>query len=1061
MPYSSLIPRTRKLVEKSSRGSSTTRRSSKTPSASSRREIKVPNPTPPQSPAADTSLLSGLKHINLEELPPLPASEATSPSTTSVRLDESRNVSPIQPTASVTTVAPLPSGVGILHQATVEDDLSDLQEPLAAVETSFQVRETINLEEKRPLRVGSAPEADESGLLPQPRLAAPATRPPLSLGSTSSTPRALSYFSQPPYKTGTPGPGGPSYADPPSSEGYRGVEHYYPPPHPGQYYYQVPYPNVNAAQIVPSGSPFGAQALPQYPTVYPLTFPGHVASAGPFAMSATVGTHDDRRGPMPPMVGMAAEHSTRQSPLRGPTSPVVHNARALATGNPTSGLDDDPSALIYRVSNTMVTMANLSAALPDLQQLLAKYRDTHGQLGITEEFLQIREAHQEETLKQKEQAISSLEGEVENLHSKHTVETSKLRLKLGNLEQKQRELFESLSSAEMAEKTMQESITAMENRNRDADARMQAEKRAMHLQMDEWKSNATISFEAEKQAIRGDHEQKLAQQKAAHEADSIDASNRLSDERDLLRATFAEEKKKLESALYEKVKSVEISLQEEKQGRLEDREKLLRRFDEECETMKRSYEEQRDSLTEQQAKLVASLRADLEAKEAETLELADTIQSLKKSSEEDQVAFQLITGEWQRAVEKTRSENERLLKASETFGDIDDIKSKGDAFYFDSFSGLCKQIKGLAENHCQLVPAAPALELVPKLPPGIPDVMADTEAARQLRAAYLQHIVSETLYHRVFQPFLFSLSPRFAEADKLLRSMSKDLREKSSQKEAVWRQHTLYAAYTASTAKKETNTAAGLVVEEILDRIRLFGGAKPAEACSAVVRSIVKTAAETWRYARLEKEMFTVSFSNRSGADLLPLLPRIERETRREASGPVEGFDGDPCVFSSGATLDRNSASIVARLRELGMVGITQTEPRPVSVEPATTLGQAFKEDDYANRPRVPLSLASQSDDSDEGPLQMSTGQLQEHRDDEEGQHPSSVIGMDMRTCVDVGLNGSREDISDQDAPALSGMKRAGRADRSFDESRDAQDVQETSQLGGYELDVKIRLRNQ
>ena len=59
---------------------------------------------------------------------------------------------------------------------------------------------------------------------------------------------------------------------------------------------------------------------------------------------------------------------------------------------------------------------------------------------------------------------------------------------------------------------------------------------------------------------------------------------------------------------------------------------------------------------------------------------------------------------------------------------------------------------------------------------------------------------------------MFSLGRRYDKADSLFSSMSHHIREKSTRKEAIWRQQTLLAAFTSSGAKQRINTAAGTVV---------------------------------------------------------------------------------------------------------------------------------------------------------------------------------------------------------------------------------------------------------
>lgn len=181
--------------------------------------------------------------------------------------------------------------------------------------------------------------------------------------------------------------------------------------------------------------------------------------------------------------------------------------------------------------------------------------------------------------------------------------------------------------------------------------------------------------------------------------------------------------------------------------------------------------------------------------------------------------------------------------------------------------------------------------------------------------------------------------------------MSNDLRNKSPRKEAIWRQHTLYAAYTAPTAKKTTNSAAGAVVEEIVKQIRPFADPDKLELIHVGVKRIVKTAAETWRYARLEREMITAEMpctgeANKPGDEwhcdehddnnsevaeaagsvrkiLLRLLPAISREPIHESLRTEKDKTDNGCLYSPGVTLCSQCPSVTTRLQE------TQTRSGP------------------------------------------------------------------------------------------------------------------------------------
>lgn len=217
--------------------------------------------------------------------------------------------------------------------------------------------------------------------------------------------------------------------------------------------------------------------------------------------------------------------------------------------------------------------------------------------------------------------------------------------------------------------------------------------------------------------------------------------------------------------------------------------------------------------------------------------------------------------------------------------------------------------------------------------------------------------MSKLITYRVFGPFLFSLGQRYDKADSLFLSMSNHIRDKSTRKEAIWRQQTLLAAFTSSGAKQRINTAAGTVVEEIVNAVKHFADPKEEEGIKIAVKRIVKLAAETWRFARLEREMITATMpalqdeehrftgpeywptykpegtlipslagttapSDEQPQLLLRLFPVIYRESKHENfHGEGEKRDRG-CVFHHGLALYDDAEAIVTRQEELRSAGL-------------------------------------------------------------------------------------------------------------------------------------------
>lgn len=119
-----------------------------------------------------------------------------------------------------------------------------------------------------------------------------------------------------------------------------------------------------------------------------------------------------------------------------------------------------------------------------------------------------------------------------------------------------------------------------------------------------------------------------------------------------------------------------------------------------------------------------------------------------------------------------------------------------------------------------------------------------------IRSFLIMSIVSQLLCERVFEPFLFTLGHRHLEANIFLGGISHRLRQSSPDREALWRQRVLHAAYTSASAKGSVNDIAASIVKEIVEAIEHFTLCTKRKEVVACVRQIVKTAAEAWRYSR-------------------------------------------------------------------------------------------------------------------------------------------------------------------------------------------------------------------
>lgn len=274
----------------------------------------------------------------------------------------------------------------------------------------------------------------------------------------------------------------------------------------------------------------------------------------------------------------------------------------------------------------------------------------------------------------------------------------------------------------------------------------------------------------------------------------------------------------------------------------------------------------------------------------------------------------------------------------------------------DCFTELSQLIHDLSKEHFAYLPIDPPKDILSKIPSELPSFLDNTPAARDLRCAYIEHIISKTLTYRVFQPFLFTLGRRYDKADTFFQMLSMDIRRKSVRREAFWRQQTLKAAYTTSDAKQSINVAAAVIVDEIIDHIKHFADPKHLDSLLTGVRKIVKLAAETWRHARVERELVLATFpapdaesaSNEGWNEyeaalkeddavktdptrhvVLRTFPRVWREAAHEDFGCGERVT--PCIYSNGVVLFSDSPVVMARLQELAKKSTDTLVAEPLS----------------------------------------------------------------------------------------------------------------------------------
>ncbi|KAF2753242.1 hypothetical protein EJ05DRAFT_224310 [Pseudovirgaria hyperparasitica] len=615
-------------------------------------------------------------------------------------------------------------------------------------------------------------------------------------------------------------------------------------------------------------------------------------------------------------------------------------------------------------------IGQLSSTIPEIQRLMARYHETQGKLGEREERIREAEAKQEEILRQQDEKlrdqyeyIYSLRRDLDSARTLHAADSDKFRHELGNFQDQQRGLQDRIREAEVKSKDLEglkaqseAQIAALEKEKASLDKAIPEERERLMKEFDEWKIKAKEEADAQHMAIASalldkekDHEAELA--KKMDEMKQIHDSNTQQ-----LEEQFAKTKTELES---------QVTLL---RGELDDSIKRANELAADHETLKQTAADHQTKVEDWEVERT-KMRDEWEGEHTQAKNGWDTErQQLQQQNEEltknlataqqgwdqDKLKLEALVSELRLVSETLGSEKERLsklLSASVTT----DLKSKGDAYYKDALETLCRHTLQLANEHFDTCPPNLSAETTSTIPSELPPFLANTPPAKHVRTAYIAHLISTILTRRIFSPFLFSLPRSDTATDTLLASMSSHLQLKSTKKEAIWRQHTLTAAFQCDGAKAQINSVAGSVVEDITAALKPFALPAARSDVNAAVRRIVKLAAETWRLARLERDCITASMgdappgaalwlpydtstatlegdvslsrcapdmpahANADAKVVLRVFPSFRRApTPREMRLTDEEADDKGCVYSCGLALYEDSDVIVERREELG-----------------------------------------------------------------------------------------------------------------------------------------------
>jgi serine/arginine repetitive matrix protein 2 len=431
-----------------------------------------------------------------------------------------------------------------------------------------------------------------------------------------------------------------------------------------------------------------------HPGYYPPTAPPHYQSHN-YRMSQQGYPHPNSYGPSSHSSSSPYTEPWNYPPgYRHDSPPQRHDTLVtrdyplgLAPIDTRSAIGDDPGDVFSRIAQ----------AIPDLHVLLARYKETHGQLSVREDLLRRSGVEQEEKLRAKDDEIAELKERTRILEHKYSTEASRLRFEVGNLEEQAREVREQRVETEKfkkeaqgiqaaldaAMKSWETKYKELEEAHTKATTRNDAEKIALAIQFDQrlkeaeviaqnQRDDATAAYVKEKEELRSDHQRQQTERQAS----------------------FDRVRNELETKLGAAQIDREEALKHERESRevwLVEREALIKSHQDERESIRRGWDEQRDLLEAQYKKTKDEsdkawfdLHADASRKAEE--ERARVEQALEEQ-EELQKKYSVLRAqsEQEKTIIKSvatnlESEKSRLEKLMECYGDIAEIKSKGDTY---------------------------------------------------------------------------------------------------------------------------------------------------------------------------------------------------------------------------------------------------------------------------------------------------------------------------------------------------------------------------------------------
>lgn len=307
-----------------------------------------------------------------------------------------------------------------------------------------------------------------------------------------------------------------------------------------------------------------------------------------------------------------------------------------------------------------------------------------------------------EALRQKEAYIDKLGKELETVSHRHSAESSKLRLEIGNLEEKHKELHDNLNASKKSRDDLEVAHRSLQSDKELLETKLQENKNTVQLDFEKWKSQVVEDFAIKQKYMEDNIQRQSSESRALMQERIAELAKTHAKEKEVLQTKLSQQLRELEANHSKLRQDYELTRkarqwdhEEAQRKELQNREawdrernSIVRDWDEERLSLGKGWEEQHKILAAKHQSEKNDLQSTWKTTQAQINERAEgniarlqrEIEKLKAGWDADKSRFAKATTEFKAVAAKLDNENDNLQRMVEAFGEATDFRSKGDTY---------------------------------------------------------------------------------------------------------------------------------------------------------------------------------------------------------------------------------------------------------------------------------------------------------------------------------------------------------------------------------------------